>query len=849
MTTRKFFLLLLAGACADAAWAQRDVALFNEGWAFARFGEQPNGTTMEEPAAQAEAFNDSAWRAVRLPHDWGVESPFLMDVSGTQGRLPFFGVGWYRKRFALPEEDAGRQVFLDIDGAMSDATVWLNGVKVGGRPYGYSSFRVDLTPALHEAGKTNALAVRLDNKRHSARWYPGGGLYRNVWLVKTAPVHVGQWGVWARAATNGAGARVTADVALESCVTDGVPVEVSGTVYELGIGGDGTGGKRVASARPVALTLRGVGRATLEAEIPRVRLWDTDAPNLYRIDVAVKAGGATVDLYPQTFGVRTLEFNPRTGFFLNGRHRQVKGVCMHHDLGALGAAVHRRALERQLEILRSMGCDAIRTSHNPPAPELLELADRMGFLVLDEAFDMWEKAKTRDDYSRFFQAWSERDLADLIRRDRNHPCVFMWSMGNEVNEQNDPVNGVRIGKRLVEIAHREDPTRPTVMGNWRAETMTNGLQEVTDVFGANYLPQFYGEFSKNNPGRGLIGTETASMVSSRGEFFFPVPAGFANPPMPFPEGYDNFQVSAYDVFSQRPNNCAPDVEFMWQRRNPQVFGEFVWTGFDYLGEPSPYEGLPKNMKWQGASDAAKWADFLVKYPGQSPARSSYYGIVDLCGFPKDRYYAYQAHWRPELRMAHILPHWTWPERVGQKIPVHVYTSGDEAELFLNGRSLGRKSKGSEEFRLQWNNVTYEPGEVRVTAYRKGQKWAEDVQKTAGEPSRLEARADRDPIAGDGDDLSYVTVRVLDAHDVLVPRAALMLRFAVKGPVEIAGVCNGDATDLTGFQMPYQRTYNGLCQVVLRGLPGKQGTATLTIRSDDGRLPETTVRIRARQFKR
>lgn len=826
-------------------WGQREVTRFNDGWKFAAFGEQADGTMVAEPDAMSEGFEDAAWRTVRLPHDWGVESPFRMDVNGSQGRLPYFGIGWYRKSFRLPEEEHDRAVFLDVDGAMSDSTVWLNGVRVGGRPYGYASFRVELTPYLHEAGQPNVLAVRLDNKRLSARWYPGGGLYRNVWLVKTSAVHVGHWGVCVRAETNGPGARVTAEVAVENSVTSDVPVEVSGIIYELGVGGNPAGGKRVAVTRPVALNVRGTGRVALEATLTHARLWDTDAPNLYRIDVTVRAGDKTLDVYPQTFGIRTLEFNPRTGLFLNGRHRQLKGVCQHHDLGALGAAVHRRALERQLEILRSMGCDAIRTSHNPPAPELLELADRMGFLVLDEAFDMWEKAKTRDDYSRFFSEWHERDLTDLIRRDRNHPSVFMWSIGNEVNEQTDPQNGVRIGRRLTEIAHREDPTRPTVLGNWRAETMTNGMQEAADIFGANYLPQHYGAFSKNNPGRGLVGSETVSMVSSRGEYFFPVPAGFAQPPMPFPEGYYNFQVSGYDVFSQRPNNCAPDVEFMWQARNPQVFGEFVWTGFDYLGEPSPYETLPKNMKWQNESDQERWSDFLKRYPGQSPARSSYYGIVDLCGFPKDRYYAYQAQWRPDFKMAHILPHWTWPEYVGQKIPLHVYTSGDEAEVFVNGRSLGRKKKGPEEFRLQWNNAVYQPGEVRVTAYKKGQKWAEDVQRTAGSPSRLEARADRDPIMGDGADLSYVTIRVLDAREVLVPRSSALLRFSVAGPVELAGVCNGDATDLAGFQVPFQRVYNGLCQVVLRGCAGGQGTGILTIRSDDARVPEATLRIRVR----
>jgi len=594
---------------------------------------------------------------------------------------------------------------------------------------------------------------------------------------------------------------------------------------------------------------RGQNFRTITLSVQRPHLWwswDHGKPYLYTLTVIASEAKQSLSACQQVqFGIREVRYDEQKGLFLNGKHRQIRGVCMHHDLGALGSAVHRRALERQLEILRSMGCDAIRTSHNPPAPELLELADRMGFLVMDEAFDMWEKPKTRDDYARFFKEWHERDLSDLIRRDRNHPSVILWSIGNEVNEQTDPVNGVRIGKRLTEIAHREDPTRLTVLGNWRAATMTNGLQTVSDVFGANYLPELYGAFSKNSPGRGILGSETSSMVSSRGEYFFLVPERFANPPRPFQEGYYNFQVSGYDVFSQRPNNYAPDVEFMWQARNPQVYGEFVWTGFDYLGEPSPYERLPSGMRWQSVSDQTRWAAFMTRYPGQSPARSSYYGIVDLCGFPKDRFYDYQAQWRPEWPMAHILPHWTWPEFSGQTIPVHVYTSGDEAELFLNGRSLGRKTKGPDDYRLQWNDVVYEPGELRVTAYRKGQKWAEDRRRTAGAPSQLEVLADRGVIAGNGEDLSYVTIRVLDAHGVFVPRAAPMLHFTVSGPIEIAGVCNGDATDLTGFQVPHQQAYNGLCQVILRGRAGQEGIGHLTVRCDNAQVPEKTVQIGVR----
>jgi beta-galactosidase len=554
-------------------------------------------------------------------------------------------------------------------------------------------------------------------------------------------------------------------------------------------------------------------------------LWTTEKPNLYVAVTRIKRWGPIVDTYETTFGIRTIKFDAQQGFFLNGQHVYLKGVCMHHDLGALGTAINKRALERQLEILKEMGVNAIRTSHNPPAPELLDLADQMGFVVMDEGFDAWREKKEPNDYHILFNDWYERDWRSQLRRDRNHPSVMLWSIGNEIGEQGNPA-GHKLAMELASIAHEEDPTRPVTAGaNW-GNAGYNGFQKAVDVFGYNYRWKEYEKFRTDNPRLPLLASETASTVSSRGEYFFPVSDDKA-------KGRRDFQLSSYDL-SAPPWAWPPDTEFEANDKYPFVAGEFVWTGFDYLGEPTPYDFDSKtSVEFSDPSRQAA-ADTELKETGKifAPSRSSYFGIVDLAGFKKDRFYIYQARWRPDLPMAHILPHWNWPERVGQVTPVHVYTSGDEAELFLNGRSLGRKKRGTYQYRLRWDDVVYEPGELKVIAYKNGKKWAEDTVKTTDGASRILLSADRSPIKADGYDLSFVTVRIADKNGLTVPRTHNRLNFQISGPGEIVGVDNGDATDHDSFQSTSRRAFNGLALVIVRSIKGKSGKVTLRVTGDN-----------------
>ena len=517
--------------------------------------------------------------------------------------------------------------------------------------------------------------------------------------------------------------------------------------------------------------------------------------------------------YETPFGIRTIEFTTTNGFLLNGKRVPLNGVCDHSDLGALGSAINTRGLERQVEILKSFGCNAIRTSHNPPSPELLDICDRLGMLVMDESFDCWESGKTRNDYHLIFDDWHERDWRAELRRDRNHPSIILWSIGNEVGEQGRP-NKFWIASELTAIAHQEDPTRPTTSANSDVNAGFNGFAKNEDVFGYNYKPNDYGRFRAANAVQPLFGSETASCVSSRGEYFFPVSNNKA-------AGRANNQVSSYDLYA--PGWATPpDSEFTGQDKYPFVAGEFVWTGFDYLGEPTPYGNR------------------------NDPARSSYFGIVDLAGFPKDRYYIYQARWRPDFPMAHILPHWNWPDRVGQVTPVHVYTSGDSAELFLNGKSLGLKKKGQYEYRLRWDDVVYQPGTLKVVAYKNGKQWATDVMKTTGPAAKLTLKADRATIAADGQDLSFVTVTVADKNGLLVPQSKNHIKFAISGPGEIVATDNGDATSFESFQLPEHNAYNGLALVIVRAKAGQTGRITLKAESDG--LKAATISIKANDGK-
>jgi beta-galactosidase len=793
-------LLTWAVLSALSAEAGREIINFNEDWRFARYGEMPDGSELAEPGGlEKTAFDDSAWRMLNVPHDWGIEGPFREELPNQTGKLPWAGIGWYRKSFQSPESDTGRKVFIDFDGAMSDTQVWLNGEYVGEWPYGYSSFRLELTKHL-KPGQENILAVRLDNKPSSSRWYPGGGIYRNVRLVRTGPVHVDHWGVY-----------VTTPEVSKARATVSIKTEVAGADKETEV-----------LHEIVGAGVKGAG-AVCTLQVISPKLWSLETPNLYTLRTTVKHKGTVVDSVETSFGIRSIEYTAE-GFFLNGEKVRMNGVCQHHDLGPLGAALNIRALERQVEILQEMGCNAIRTAHNPPAPELLDLCDRMGILVQVEAFDCWKRSKAPKDYARHFPEWHEKDLRAMVRRDRNHPCVVMWSTGNEIRELKFPKD-IPVSQMLTDLVHDEDPTRPVTLGANLPASGFNGFEKTVDVFGYNYKPHLYEEFREKNPRQPLYGSETASTVSSRGEYFFPV----SDKKSKGAGGW--FQVSSYDLTAP-PWANNPDIEFAAQDKYPWVFGEFVWTGFDYIGEPTPYNKDTTNLlNFSDPEEQKRMEEELKKIGSNIPPRSSYFGIVDLCGFPKDRFYIYQAKWRPELPMAHILPHWNWPERVGEVTPVHVYTSGDEAELFLNGKSLGRRKKGAYEYRLRWDDVVYEPGELKVVAYRNGRRWAEDVNRTTGKAAGIKLSADRATIAADGADLSFITVQVSDKDGLPVPRSHNKVLFSIEGPGEIIAVGNGDPTSHESFQAAQRKVFNGLALVVVRSRKGPSGTIMLRARSE------------------
>ncbi len=824
----------------EAQNSSRSRELFNQGWKFIKFfnASTDAATSDREPEGlQLPSANDSNWRTLDLPHDWAIEGPFSDTLENNTGLLPWKGIGWYRKHFVLAETDKGKRIYMDFDGAMANSEVWVNGKFVGGWPYGYTSFRLDLTPYV-SFGKDNLIAVRLDTKSWDSRWYPGAGLYRNVWLIRTSQLHIAYNGVFCTTPeirTERGILSVKAEV--ESHFEQPVTVTIKAAVYRLNEKGDATA-QPVAEFITPAATLPALADHNFRLDIPVKDpvLWNLDDPQLYRVAVTVFQGNAVSDIYETNFGFRTLNFTPRDGFYLNGKKVPVQGVCNHHDLGALGAAFNTRAAERQLEILREMGCNAIRTSHNPPAPELLDLCDRMGFLVEDEAFDTWKTPKKRNDYNKLFYAWHEEDLRAMVRRDRNHPSVFIWSTGNEVNDQNNPA----LSESLREIIKSEDLTRPVTVGcNWD-ESGTNGFQKTVDVFGINYRLYRYDAFFalKDNDILPFHSSESASTVSSRGEYFFPVAQGDLNNNLP---GKGIFQISSYDLAYPAWASTA-DQQWEMQDKYPGVFGEFVWTGFDYIGEPTPYGGdltglRPGTRRYEQAKELLDRQNVT-----EVPSRSSYFGILDLAGFKKDRFYLYQAKWRPDLPMAHILPHWNWLERKGQVTPVHVYTSGDEAELFLNGKSLGKKKKGQFEYRLRWDDVVYQPGELKVVAYKNGVKWAEDKMVTTGKASQLSASADHSTIHPDGSDLVFITVRIEDKNKLMVPRSSNLINFSIAGPGKIVAVDNGDATCHDPFQSPSRKAYNGMCLVIVKAEKGANGAITVNTQSKGLKGATVTVNI-------
>jgi beta-galactosidase len=801
-----------------------------------RHARPASDPTIDAPFARL-GFDDSAWSQVRLPHDWAIAGPFLeTGPYGGMGRLKTWGPAWYRKTLDLAAADRGKQIYLDVDGAMAYASVWVNGRLAGGWPYGYNSFRIDLTPYV-TPGASNQVAIRLDNTAESARWYPGAGLYRNVWITKTAPLHVGQWGVQVTTPqVSRESAQVAWRVNLDNKGATPVKADVVTELLVLDAQGRPTG-KPVARVTSAAATVAPGASASVDgtATLAKPRLWGplpTQQPNRYLAVTTVRQDGRVVDRVETPFGIRTLRFDGKEGVFVNGEKIVLRGVNNHHDLGALGAAFNVRAAERQLELLQEMGTNALRMAHNPPDPQLLALTDRMGILVVNEVFDSWQRKKTPLDFHLIFDDWHEQDLRSMIRRDRNHPSIIMWSIGNEVGEQYTDKEGAALARRLHGIARDEDPTRPTTLSmNYAKPHMP--LPAEVDIISLNYQgegirqdPEFEGTdrirtppqypgFHQAFPDKVILTSESASAFSSRGVYFFPVHPTDSSIVRDGRGGDSKLQqVSSYELYAVDFGSSADKV-FASLDRHPYVAGEFVWTGFDYLGEPTPYYG----------------------------ARSSYTGILDLAGFKKDRFWLYQSRWRPDLKMAHILPHWTWPERLGQVTPVHVFTSGDEAELFVNGKSQGRKKKAPLTYRLRWDDVKYEPGEVRVVSYKAGKEWARASVKTAGEAASLQASADRATIDGDGRDLSFVTVRIADKAGVDVPRSMQRVRFTVEGPGELVATDNGDPTSFEPFPSTERAAFNGLVLGIVRAKPGASGP--ITVRATAEGLAPASVTLQAR----
>ena len=734
-------------------------------------------------------FDDSHWETVTVPHDWAIYGPFDKEIdkqtvaieqnkenvatekTGRTGALPYIGEGWYRNTFTISKNDKDKRVLVVFEGAMSEPKVFVNGEKVGEWGYGYSYFYFDITDRVL-TGEPNTLAVQLNNVESSSRWYPGAGLYRNVRIIVKNEASIDQWGTF-----------VTTPMITPEMAKVNIKTKVSGDNVHLVT--------HILNAKGDTLVIDKTGKLfgnefEQNIAVPNPQLWSPETPYLYTAVTQLFEGDMVKDELTTRFGIREIKYDPKEGFSLNGKIRKFKGVCLHHDLGPLGAAINIAALRRQLRILKDMGCDAIRSSHNMPSKEQLELADGMGFMFLAESFDEWAKPKVENGYHRFFEEYAEKDVVNLVRATRNHPSIVMWSAGNEVPDQYGSV-GVKRAKWLQDIFHREDPTRPVTVGMDQVKnSMESGFGAILDIPGLNYRLPLYDEAYEKFPQGLILGSETASTVSSRGIYKFPVePAKMKQ--------YDDFQSSSYDLEACSWSN-VPDDDFVLQDDKPWVIGEFVWTGFDYLGEPTPYD--------------TKW-----------PSRSSYFGINDLAGLPKDRFYLYRSRWNTESETLHILPHWNWEGREGETTPVFVYTNYDSAELFVNGKSMGvqKKHKGTPQnrYRLMWMDVKYEPGALRVVAFDKdGKSAAIKELVTAGKPYKIVLESDRTELANDGEDLAFITASVVDKNGNPCPTATHQLKFKVTGKGKYRAACNGDATSLEQFHLPTMKLFSGKLVVLV-----------------------------------
>lgn len=771
------FLITIVLFISCNKYQPRNVEDFNWDWKF---------YLGDDALAINNDYNDSSWRRLNLPHDWSIEGVFS-DTNKTGqagGGLPA-GIGWYRKAFLIDKKNQDKNVFIEFDGIYRNSEVWINGNYLGKRPYGYSSFRYELTPYLNFGAKKNVIAVKVDNSlQPNSRWYTGSGIYRNVRLVTTNDIIVAHWGNFITTPIiDKEKALINNQVTIDNHKGRTTSVWIGTKIYDHK-------GKLVGKNISEEISLYDSETHTIDIEVDDPILWSIENPYLYKAVTTVYEANKPIDEVETNFGIRYFHFNAHKGFFLNGEHLKILGTCNHHDLGALGAAVNKRAIERQLEILKNMGCNAIRTAHNPPAPELLDLCDQMGFLVIDEAFDVWKKKKAQKDYHLEFEQWHRRDLQDMVKRDRNHPSVIIWSIGNEIREQFDST-GIDIANELVEIVKDFDTTRPVTCGLTENIPDKNFIYQsgALDVLNFNYKEDDYIKFPKWYPNEPILASETNSAYASRGVYNMP-----SDSVQKWPETYQDtlknpnpdFTVSAYDHVHAYWGSTH---EKTWKRIKKYNFmaGIFVWSGFDFIGEPVPY----------------KW-----------PARSSYYGVIDLAGFPKDSYYMYQSEWT-ETPMLHLFPHWNW--KPGQMVDVWAYyNQADEVELFVNGESMGSKSKSDSVFHVMWR-VKYQPGSIRAVSKNNGEIVLEKEIKTAGKATSLRLTPDREIIKADGYDVSFITVEILDKEGNLVPNADNLIKFELEGPGKIIGVDNGYQAEMNSFKGKQINAFNGKCLVIVQSV--------------------------------
>jgi beta-galactosidase len=800
------FLFVLAFYTIHAQEHSR--SLFNEGWRF-----YLTDSTNKIDDYKNVNYNDAGWRQLNLPHDWSIEGEFKKENPATPegGALPG-GIGWYRKTFTLSRAQTNKKFFIDFDGVYRCSDVWINGHHLGFRPSGYISFRYDITPYLNPGNSKNVIAVKVDNSRQpNSRWYSGSGIYRNVWLVTTDKIAVDHWGTFVTTPT------ATIRQALVSIKTRVRNYGAAATV-NLQTNILDASGKVVATQSSSNLSLKDSATENeQQLKIASPTLWSIDKPYVYKAVTRVIQNGKTLDEYQTTFGIRYFNFDVDKGFSLNGKHIKINGVCNHHDLGALGAAINVRALERQLELLRGMGVNAIRTSHNPPAPELLDLCDKMGFLVMDEAFDMWKRSKTKYDYSNYWDEWHKQDLQDQILRDRNHPCVIIWSIGNEIGEQRSPA-GTTIARELASIVHSLDTTRPISTANNNPDTGNYIIKSgALDLVGYNYHHNDYAGFHSRYPGKKFIATETVSSLATRGFYQMPSDSirrwpgrGVVNGQrVTDPMNADN-TVSAYDNVSA-PWGSTQEETWKVIKKYEFLSGQFIWTGFDYLGEPTPYS----------------W-----------PSRSSYFGIIDLAGFPKDTYYMYQSEWTNKT-VLHLFPHWNWKQ--GDTVDIWAYyNNADEVELFLNNKSLGVRRKQGDDLHVMWR-VNFVPGTLKAVSRKNGKEVLTKEIHTAGAPAKIQLTADRSKIKADGKDLSFITAKVLDKDGNVVPDAENLIQFKVDGDAFIASVDNGNPVSHEPFKANYRNAFHGLALAILQAKQ-KAGKVIFTATSEGLQPQSITVEL-------